>query len=47
MPTGIFLVAVKKVFYRSEIGISDSIILEFLAEIPRAFRPPLIYGKND
>jgi hypothetical protein len=43
VPTGIFLAAVKKVFYRSGIDISDSIILEFLAEIPRAFRPSLIY----
>ncbi len=43
VPTGIFLATIKKVFYRSGIDISDSIILEFLAEIPRAFRPSLIY----
>jgi hypothetical protein len=43
VPTGIFLAAVKKVFYRSGADLGDSILLEFLVEIPRAFRPSLIY----
>ncbi|MEM2722449.1 MAG: hypothetical protein QXF30_04690 [Thermoplasmata archaeon] len=33
----------KKVNYRSGIETDDAIILEFLAEIPRAFRPTLFY----
>jgi isopentenyl diphosphate isomerase/L-lactate dehydrogenase-like FMN-dependent dehydrogenase len=41
VPTGLFLAAVKKVFYRSGAEIGDNIMLEFLAEIPRAFRPSI------
>ncbi|MEM3697763.1 MAG: hypothetical protein QXQ94_09750 [Candidatus Bathyarchaeia archaeon] len=43
LPTGIFLATLKKVFYRSGAETEDSIILEFLAEIPRAFRPTIFY----
>jgi hypothetical protein len=43
LPTGIFLAALKKVFYRSGIETDDCVILEFLAEIPRVFRPSLFY----
>ncbi|MGQ9680384.1 MAG: hypothetical protein ACUVV4_06415 [Candidatus Bathyarchaeia archaeon] len=43
VPTGIFLAALKKVYYRSGAETEDSLILEFLAEIPRAFRPMLFY----
>lgn len=43
LPTGVFLATLKKVFYRSGAETEDNIILEFLAEIPRAFRPTLFY----
>ncbi|MEM3705988.1 MAG: hypothetical protein QXX59_08795 [Candidatus Bathyarchaeia archaeon] len=43
LPTGVFLATLKKVFYRSGVETEDSIVLEFLAEIPRAFRPTLFY----
>ncbi|MEM3578472.1 MAG: hypothetical protein QXX51_08550 [Candidatus Bathyarchaeia archaeon] len=43
LPTGVFLATLKKVFYRSGAETEDSIILEFLAEIPRAFRPTMFY----
>lgn len=43
LPTGILMAAMKKVIYRSGVETEDSIILEFMAEIPRAFRPSLIY----
>jgi len=43
LPTGVFIATMKKVFYRSGVETEDSIILEFLAEIPRVFRPTLFY----
>lgn len=43
LPTGVFLATLKKVFYRSGVETEDSIILEFLAEIPRVFRPTIFY----
>ncbi|MEM3211246.1 MAG: hypothetical protein QXZ67_03945 [Thermoplasmata archaeon] len=43
VPTGIVYAFLKKVNYRSGIETDDAIILEFLAEIPRAFRPTLFY----
>lgn len=43
VPTGIFLATLKKVYYRSGVEMEDSIILEFLAEIPRMFKPTLFY----
>jgi hypothetical protein len=43
LPTGIFLAALKKVFYRSGVETDDCVMLEFLTEIPRAFRPSLFY----
>ncbi|MEM4461498.1 MAG: hypothetical protein QW695_01325, partial [Candidatus Bathyarchaeia archaeon] len=43
LPTGIFIATLKKVFYRSGAETEDSVVLEFLAEIPRAFRPTLFY----
>jgi hypothetical protein len=43
LPTGIFLATLKKVFYRSGVETDDCVVLEFLAEIPRAFRPSLFY----
>ncbi|MBC7091894.1 MAG: hypothetical protein H5T50_08335 [Nitrososphaeria archaeon] len=43
LPTGLFLATLKKVYYRSGIETKDNIILEFLAEIPRAFKPTLFY----
>jgi hypothetical protein len=43
LPTGAFIATLKKVFYRSGVETEDSLILEFLAEIPRALRPSLFY----
>lgn len=43
LPTGVFLASLKKVHYRSGVEMEDGIILEFLAEIPRALRPTLFY----
>jgi len=43
LPTGAFLAALKKVLYRSGAETEDGLILEFLAEIPKAFRPSLFY----
>ncbi|MGB9727675.1 MAG: hypothetical protein ACPLZF_04625 [Nitrososphaeria archaeon] len=43
LPTGLFMATLKKVFYRSGAETDDAIILEFLAEIPRAFKPTLFY----
>ncbi|MCX8178196.1 MAG: hypothetical protein N3F10_07925, partial [Candidatus Bathyarchaeota archaeon] len=43
LPTGVFLATLKKVHYRSGAETEDGVILEFLAEIPRAFRPTLFY----
>jgi len=43
LPTSIFIATLKKVFYRSGAETEDSIMLEFLAEIPRMFRPTLFY----
>ncbi len=43
LPTGVFHAMLKKVFYRSGVDTENFIILEFLAEIPRALRPSLFY----
>ncbi|MEM3454827.1 MAG: hypothetical protein QXS21_06645 [Thermoproteota archaeon] len=43
LPTSIFIATLKKVFYRSGVETEDSIILEFLVEIPRMFKPTLFY----
>lgn len=43
LPTGLLYAALKKVYYRSGAETDDGIILEFLAEVPRAFRPTLFY----
>ncbi|MEM2575102.1 MAG: hypothetical protein QXX60_01230 [Sulfolobales archaeon] len=43
LPTGVFMATLKKIHYRSGAEMEDSIILEFLAEIPRAFKPTLFY----
>ena len=43
LPTGIFYATLKKVHYISGVETNDSIMLEFLAEIPRVFRPTLFY----
>lgn len=43
LPTGLFVATLKKVFYRAGIEAEKYIIIEFLAEIPRAFRPTLYY----
>ncbi|MEM4486116.1 MAG: hypothetical protein QW116_02600 [Zestosphaera sp.] len=43
LPTGVFMAMLKKVLYRAGIETDDYIILEFLAEIPRAFRPTVFY----
>ncbi len=43
LPTGVFYAALKKVHYISGAETDDSIMMEFLAEIPRAFRPTLFY----
>ncbi len=43
VPGSLVLAAMKKVHYRSGIETEDSIILELLAEIPRALRPSLFY----
>ncbi|MEM2687834.1 MAG: hypothetical protein QW796_05760 [Thermoproteota archaeon] len=43
LPTSIFIATLKKVFYRCGAETEDSIMLEFLAEIPRMFRPTLFY----
>jgi hypothetical protein len=43
LPTGAFLATLKKVFYRSGAETEDGVMLEFLAEIPRAFRPTMFY----
>lgn len=43
LPTGILIATLKKVFYRSGAETEDYVILEFLAEIPRAFRSTLFY----
>lgn len=43
VPTSIFIATLKKVFYRAGAETEDSIILEFLAEIPRVFMPTLFY----
>ncbi|MGB9658924.1 MAG: hypothetical protein ACPLY9_00160 [Nitrososphaerales archaeon] len=42
-PAAIFMSFKKKMVFRTGIDLGDSIILEFLSEIPRAFRPSLIY----
>lgn len=43
LPTGLFIATLKKVYYRSGAETEDSIILEFLAEIPRMLKPTLFY----
>jgi hypothetical protein len=43
LPTGAFLATLKKVLYRSGAETEDGLILEFLAEIPKAFKPSLFY----
>ncbi len=43
LPTSLVIASVKKIFYRSGVETGDSIILDFLIEIPRAFRPSLYY----
>ncbi|MGC8860465.1 MAG: hypothetical protein ACP5KL_03490 [Thermoplasmata archaeon] len=43
VPTGIIFASLKKVYYRSGMETDEAIILEFLAEIPRAFRTTLFY----
>ncbi|MEM2021149.1 MAG: hypothetical protein QXP80_02845 [Zestosphaera sp.] len=43
LPTGVFMAMLKKVLYRAGIETDDYIMLEFLAEIPRAFRPTIFY----
>ncbi len=43
LPTGLAIASAKKIFYRSGVETGDSIILDFLIEIPRAFRPSLYY----
>jgi len=43
LPTGLFYATLKKVFYRAGVETENFIILEFLAEIPRAFRSSLFY----
>ncbi|MGC8998848.1 MAG: hypothetical protein ACP5JW_05585 [Candidatus Bathyarchaeia archaeon] len=43
LPTGVFLAALKKVLYRSGVETDNYVMFEFLAEIPRAFRPSLFY----
>ncbi len=43
LPTSVLIATMKKVFYRYGSETEDYIILEFLAEIPRAFRTTLFY----
>lgn len=43
LPTGLFYATLKKVYYRAGIETEGFIILEFLAEIPRALRATLFY----
>lgn len=43
LPTGVFIAMLKKVLYRAGAETDGYVVLEFLAEIPRAFRPPLYY----
>ncbi|MEM4727439.1 MAG: hypothetical protein QXD04_04220 [Candidatus Bathyarchaeia archaeon] len=43
LPTGLFYATLKKVYYRAGIETEGFIILEFLAEIPRALRASLFY----
>ncbi|MGC8975381.1 MAG: hypothetical protein ACP5KB_04205 [Thermoprotei archaeon] len=43
LPTGVFIATLKKVLYRAGIETRDYVMLEFLAEIPRAFRPTVFY----
>ncbi|MGP3667027.1 MAG: hypothetical protein ACKD6N_07580 [Candidatus Bathyarchaeota archaeon] len=43
LPTSIFIATLKKVFYRSGAETEDSLLLEFLAEIPRTFKSTLFY----
>ncbi|MDW7969931.1 MAG: hypothetical protein RMH77_05975 [Sulfolobales archaeon] len=43
LPTGVLMASLKKVHFRSGVETNDYLILEFLAEIPRAFKPTLFY----
>ncbi|MCS7127997.1 MAG: hypothetical protein N3E36_01830 [Sulfolobales archaeon] len=43
LPTSLVIAAAKKILYRSGVETEDSIILDFLLEIPKAFRPSLYY----
>ena len=43
LPTGVFMATLKKVYYRAGVETDDYILLEFLAEIPRPFRPTVFY----
>ncbi len=42
-PTTLLYAMAKKIIYRSGVETEDSVMLEFYVEIPRAFRPSLIY----
>jgi hypothetical protein len=42
-PTALVIAAKKKVTFLSAADLGDSLIAEFVCEIPRAFRPSLIY----
>lgn len=43
LPTGVFHAMLKKVNYISGAEMADGILLEFIAEIPRAFKTTLFY----
>lgn len=43
LPTTLLMAAMKKVIYSYGVETEDSIMLVFVAEIPRAFRPTLFY----
>lgn len=43
LPTGAFVAAMKKIHYRSGIENEDYIFIEFLSEIPRAFKTTLFF----
>ncbi|MEM4463657.1 MAG: hypothetical protein QXR98_05460 [Fervidicoccaceae archaeon] len=43
LPTGVLVAMMKKVLYRDGVELNDFVVLDFFAEIPRAFRPAIIY----
>lgn len=43
LPTGLFYATLRKVYYRAGVETEGFLILEFLAEIPRALRSSLFY----